>query len=160
MANFSKEKEKILNQIGIEILIEYDDKNLRASGNFERVVNVRFEGREPVLDIPYYTKWITDGVGSIGGFNPFAIEQWIRDKGILARDPKTGRFKTFKQTAFAIAKKIQSEGTDIYQGKRQGLYLTSAINRGLGKKMPALANKIVEDIFKAADLKANTTIVL
>jgi hypothetical protein len=160
MANFSKEKEKILNEIGIEILAEYDDKNLRASGNFERIVNIRFEGRQPVLEIPYYTKFITNGVGSKGGYNPWAIEQWIRDKGILARDPKTGRFRTFKQTAFAIAKKIENEGTDIYQGKREGLYLTTAINRGLGKKMPGLANKIVEDIFKAADLKVNTTISL
>lgn len=160
MADFSKSKEKILNQIGLEILQEYEAKNLRASGRFERIVNVVKEGGQPVLKIPFYTKYISEGIGSLGGFNPFQIEQWIREKGILARDPKTGRFATFKRTAFAIAKKIRDEGTDIHQGKREGIYLTTAINRALDSKFPLLANEIVTQIFAKAGLKNNITITL
>lgn len=153
MADLTKSKEEILNDIALNLLIDYDSKGLRASGKFERITNVVKKGGEPVLILPHYTKYITDGVGSIGGFNPGAIAQWIRDKGILARDPKTGRFRTFKQTAFAIAKKISEQGTDIYLGQREGLYLRTAINRAFENKGGVLIGDIVEHIFSRAGLK-------
>jgi hypothetical protein len=160
MANFKKSKAEILNQIGIEILAEYEDKNLRASGNFEQLVNVQYEGGQPYLTVPYYTAYITDGIGSIGGFNPWAIEQWIKDKGILARNTKTGRFAKHSQIAFAIAKKIRDQGTDIFLGKRQGLYLTSAVGRALENKLPSLAFQITDQILDRGGLKKNIKITL
>ena len=160
MADFKKVKAEMLNDIGLEILVEYENKNLRASGRFESIVKIENRGGQPVLILPAYTKYITEGGGSIGGFNPFLIEQWIKDKGIIARDRKTGRFASHKRIAFAIATKIRDQGTDIFQGKREGIYLTTAINRGLKNSVPNLANQIVDQIFAKAGLKSNITISL
>ena len=160
MAKFTKSKEQILNQIGLEILSEYEDKNIRASGRYETNTRIEREAGEPVLHIPFYTKYITEGEGSIGGYNPYAIFQWIKDKGIYARDYKTGRFQRHLQTAFMIAAKIRDQGTDIFQGKRQGMYLRTAINRGLDMKLPELVEEIVQEIFKGADFKRDIIIRL
>lgn len=40
------------------------------------------------------------------------IEQWLKDKGIQARDKSTGRFIKRKQGAYAIAKGIQLYGKE------------------------------------------------
>lgn len=146
MADWKKQKEAILNEIGLSLLSEYEDKNLRASGRFEQKTRVENQSGDPVLIIPRYTKFIIDGIGSKGGYNPRALTEWIRNKGILARDPKTGRFQTFSQTAFAIANKIKNYGTDIHQGKRQGIELEKAIETGLNKKFPELVQIIIKQI--------------
>ena len=146
MAKINKAKTEILNEIGLQILLEYENKNLRASGHFESTVNVIQQGGQPVLILPSYTRYITQGIGSIGGYNPWALEQWIKDKGILARDRKTGRFITHSQAAFMVAKKIRDSGTDIRQGKREGLYLIAAADRALKNKLPKLSDAIVHQI--------------
>lgn len=53
-----------------------------------------------------------------GKFPPLEdILNWIRAKKITPRDSKT----TEKQLAFLFARKIAQSGTDVHQGKREGL---------------------------------------
>lgn len=52
------------------------------------------------------------------------IEQWLKDKGIQARDKSTGRFIKRKQGAYAIAKGIQ-----LY-GKEPTYFFRDAFNQG------------------------------
>lgn len=53
-----------------------------------------------------------------GKFPPLSdILDWIREKRITPRDSKT----TERQLAYLFARKIAQSGTDVHQGKREGL---------------------------------------
>lgn len=101
-----------LNLIVTEIVKEHDAQGMRASGTFAREIEaIQRSGKSYEIDAVKYIEQLIRG-RKPGTMPPVsAIEQWIRDKGITPQDgPITS-------LAFAIAKKIQREGTRYY---RQG----------------------------------------
>lgn len=148
----------ILERIKTQIINQYNQKGLKASGYFERNISIGRQGRFKVtLTLPYYSQYITafksnKGGRGPGGFPPMkAIEAWIKAKGIQLRDFSTGQFKAktpnnYKQAAFLIGRKIAEEGTDIYQGKRQPIDLDEIIGDSLDFAGNEMADRILQDI--------------
>ena len=92
----------------------FDDKAV-ASGNLarsikenNRVVETQ-EGYDAILTMLWYGEVIDQGIGRrAGGIPPIRpIEEWIKRKSI----PVPSAFKSPKQFAFAIARKVAKEGT-------------------------------------------------
>ena len=81
------------------------------------------------------------------------IQAWAKKIPLKGLDD-LGRFITDKSLAWAIAKKIAREGTDIFQGKKPGIDLLGAMNVGLDDMMDKVgdekalqfANILVKDI--------------
>lgn len=73
-----------------------------------------------------------------GKFPPIDdILDWIRVKGIVARDNKTST----KQLAFLFARKIAQSGTDIFSGKRPAL--------DVDKKIEELVKEFKQNVLKS-----------
>ena len=161
---FLKEKLKmyesnfiILERIKRQIINQYNQKGLKASGYFERNISIGRQGRfKVVLTLPYYSQYITAFKSNKGGVKkapgaPYeAIEQWIKDKGLQLRDFSTGQFKAktannYKQAAFLISRKIWREGTDIYSGKRQPIDLDEIIGDSLDFAQNEMADRILQE---------------
>lgn len=78
-----------------------------------------------------------------GKFPPIDdILDWIRVKGIQPRDSKT----TERQLAFLFARKIAQSGTDVFQGKREGLDVDDAIEVRLQKFFRDMAKGFKKEI--------------
>ena len=148
----------ILEDIKQDIIDEYEQKALKASGSFERNMRVGRRGRKFFLSIPYYSQWISLFKGRRPGRPPGGdfkkiipiIVQWMKDKGIQPRDALR-RFLSksetnYRRSAGAIARKITTEGTDIYQGKRQPIDIDKIIDNRLDYRGDELADRILEDI--------------
>ena len=146
----------ILEDIRQDIIDEYEAKNIKASGRFERNMRVGRRGRKFFLSIPYYSQWISLFKGRSPGRPPGkypptdAIIQWIKDKGLLLRDA-LGRFVSksetnYKRSAYLISRKIAEQGTDIYQGKRQPIDIDKIIDDRLDYRGDELADRILEDL--------------
>lgn len=90
-----------------DLITAYNQKGMRASGNFEQQLEVK-EGNFKIelLGVDYGQQL---ELGRRGGkFPPInAIKQWIEDKGIASR--LNGEITT-SQLAFLIASKIAREG--------------------------------------------------
>lgn len=72
-----------------------------------------------------------------GKFPPIsAMLDYIREKGITPRDPKTSE----RQLAFLFARKIAREGTSIFQGTKSGLSIED--------KMPKLLSDFKKDVIR------------
>ena len=148
----------VLEDIKQDIIDEYEQKGLKASGAFERSLNIRRQGRGKVmLSIPPYSQFISKfksnrGGRKPGGFPPLSIiEQWVKDKGLQIRDITTGRFRrktptTTKQVAFLIARKIAEKGTDIHLGKREAIDLDRITDNVFDYKMDEIADRIIQEM--------------
>ena len=147
----------ILEDIKQDIIDQYEQKGIKASGKFERNMIIARRGRIVSLTIPYYSQFISIFKGrkpgrGPGAFPPVdAIKQWIRDKKLILRDYLTGQFvskseRNIDKTAFLISRKIATKGTDIYQGKRQAIDIDQIINNRLDYRGNELANRILEDL--------------
>lgn len=73
------------------------------------------------------------------------ILDWIRAKKITPKDPKTSE----RQLAFIFARKIARSGTDIHQGKREGLKVEDQVEELVKEFM-----KKLDEGFKA-EIKAS-----
>jgi len=146
----------ILEDIRQDIIDEYEQKGLKASGNFERNMRIGRRPRKFFLSIPYYSQWIGLFRGRRPGRPPGkyppqdVIIQWIKDKGLQLRDA-LGRFTSksetnYKRTAYLISRKIAEKGTDIYQGKREPIDIDKIIDNRLDYRGDELADRILEDI--------------
>jgi hypothetical protein len=148
----------VLEDIRQDIIDQYEAKNIKASGAFERNMKVERRARGKfVLSIPYYSRWISllDGrkPGRAPGNYPPTdkIKQWIKDKGLQLRDFETGQFlsKTetnYSKAAYLISRKIAEQGTDIYKGKRKPIDIDQIIDNRLDYRGDHLADRIMEDI--------------
>ena len=147
----------ILERIKTQMIRQYESKGIKASGSFSRNISISRQGRfKVVLRLPFYAEYITKfksnrGGRGPGGFPPMdAIVQWIKDKGLQLRDFTTGRFKAktdtnYRQAAYLIGRKIASQGTDIYKGKRQPIDLDEIINDQLDFAGNEMADRIVQE---------------
>ena len=147
----------ILEDLKQDILDQYEQLDIKASGKFEKSMVIGRRGRSQVyLSMAgysaYFSKLRGTPIGFKGWFPPQeALIQWIKDKGLQLRDFSTGRFKAktetnYRQAAYLIGRKIRDEGTDIYQGKREPIDLDAIINDRLDYRMKDLADRILQDL--------------
>ncbi len=97
----------ILNEFELikqDLIKRYNEKGMRASGNFESSLEIRQKENGVELWGANYTEQLESGRSS-GKFPPIdAIKQWIQDKGINYENI------TLSSLAFLIARKISREG--------------------------------------------------
>jgi hypothetical protein len=111
---------------GVKAAYQQDqiDKGIRSSGKSSASLRVEVKENSGTLSGSKY--WYQQKHGrKPGKFPPIDdILDWIRIKGIQAKDGKT----TTRQLAFLFARKIAQRGTDIYTGKREGIDVQEKIN--------------------------------
>jgi hypothetical protein len=149
---------KILNRVKDQIIQEYNQKGIRASGKFERNITVGRQGRyKVVLTLPSYSQYIMKFKSNKGGRGPGSqpppriLEQWVKDKGLKLRDFITGRFvanteTNYKKAAYLIGRKIARQGTDIHKGKRQPIDLDRIVDNQFDYLGNELADRIFQEI--------------
>lgn len=99
------------------------DKGMRSSGKSAASLRIDVKENSGTL---YGAKYFYQQIHGRkpGKFPPIdEILNWIRIKGIQARDNKT----TTRQLAFLFARKIAERGTDIFSGKKKGLNVDDKI---------------------------------
>jgi hypothetical protein len=150
---------KFLRRISEAHIIEQQAKGIYASGRSAKslrevtrpdggdvlglgYIYYQKNGRRPARSSSLKTKQLT--------LPPVdAIEQWIKDKGIVPDDPETST----RSLAFAIARKIANKGTDIFQRKRPGIEVEDEITEARKElKIDYLQIKKTELINKYKDL--------
>ena len=146
----------ILEDVRQDIIDQYEQKGIRASGGLDKNSKVIRSGRMVILRMPYYSQFVSILQGTPtgrgpGGFPPQnALIKWIKDKGLIPRND-LGQFtkkseSNYKKMAFLIGRKIAEKGTDIYQGKRQAIDIDEIINDRLDYRGNDLADRILQDL--------------
>lgn len=90
-----------------------------------------------------YASAINDGFRPNSLPNVYAIEEWVKQRGIQSNNPK---LKTNKALAFAIAKTIQREGSPTrgsFQFSKNG-FRRGFANRPFGSRRNSIHSKIVK----------------
>lgn len=105
----SKESiEKVLQEIVDKFLIpKFKELGMNASGRWIDSLEVEFDGKNGYIKGEDYTQYLAQGRegGTLPPIN--AIEQWVNIKlGLSGQEARN--------MAWAVAKKIQREGTDYY----------------------------------------------
>ncbi len=138
--------EKWLNDNKIKLIENYYRLNLKASGNWERELETFSEVSETKIRLgftgSYYTYWLQNGrkptkKGSEPGKLKDIISQWIKDKGIKARDGISHESLTFLITR-KIHKRGWPPGGENNKGARNRL-VTHIINK---RSITALLSEI------------------
>lgn len=103
---------------------EQQDKGMTASGlSSQSLRSVIGKDSAQIYGSDYW-KYQTGGRGP-GGMPPVqSIENWIISKGI----PVAG---SVEGMAWAIAKKIEKNGTDVFEGKRDGVQFSEIVKKNL-----------------------------
>jgi len=138
-----------------DIIDEYEGLKIKATGDFERKMVVTKKGKKVILSLPYYAKFITILNKNQPGYPPGSspsidsIVKWFKAKGLKIRDV-FGKFRkkderSIRQVAVAITKKIEREGTDIYQGKRDAIDIDKLIEDRFDHAMKELSDRILDD---------------
>jgi hypothetical protein len=101
-------------QLGFEMPIygQFQDKGLKGKFSSLKAPNSPFR--------------FGSGTGQKGGLTK-GIEKWVQTKGFQFRDKKTGRFMSYKNTAFLISRSIYSTGL------RPSLFFTKPFEAGYKK---------------------------
>lgn len=117
-----------------DLIKRYNEKGMRASGNFENSLEVKEKEKGVELWGANYTEQLEKGRSS-GKFPPIdAIKQWIQDKGINYENI------TLSSLAFLIARKISLEGWN-----RQGFGGVNLISEVLTpQRIQSIINKVGE----------------
>lgn len=142
--------EEILLQLKNEILTQYQTKNLKASGNFQRQLQIIKKSETHFqLIAPYYVYTFEHGrkAGKVPKGFASIIYKWSEDKGItFSNDKQRTRF------AFAVANKISKQGTLQYRNNtNRGQIYTPAINKAITHLQEAFKEELmtkVNTIFK------------
>lgn len=114
------------NMLREDLIQRYDQLNMRASGNFERMLEVEVTDTSAILWGPDYTEQLEHGRGPNSGKtgktweNPVKdIEQWLIDKGVgetvkSVMNGESNQEREIKRNvlAFLIARKIARYGYD------------------------------------------------
>ena len=163
MPDFESIQEKVLEDyleaVKNEIFFQQGLLGITASGFSENNTKVLKGSNSGIafLSAPQYLTTNFDRVGRRAGGKPpqSKIEDWIRVKGFgQLRSKKTGRFLSVQQLAYLIAKKIETQGTDIYQKKLPGGIKIKTILREqlpkTGRRLAKLyATATIEEINRA-----------
>lgn len=135
---------KFLESVRRGIIADQNKKGLVSSGESARsLVIVDADRKSELQGSSYFQQQITGR--RPGKFPPIQpIMDWIESKGLDLEGI------TKKSLAFIIARKIARKGTDIYQGKRDGIDL-----KGIVKKYQPTYK---EDLVKAGKIEIKTAI--
>ena len=121
------------------------DKGLRSSGKSSASLRTEVNENSGTLYGAKYIYQLKHG-RKPGKFPPIdEILNWIRTKGIQARDGKT----TTNQLAFLFARKIAERGTDIYSGKKPALNVDDQIK----KLLTEFSNKVMKDFIAETKMR-------
>lgn len=111
------------------------------------VSSFRFEADETsgVLYGADYFKYLVTGRGPGKFPPPDKMEDWVRaNPDVLDRVRQVYKYITERQLGFLIGRKIAREGTDIFQGKKQGIDLLGVMEKNMPKLLEDLArNEVV-----------------
>ena len=157
MNEFDKAIEYFLNELGIALLVQYDQNNLRASGNFENRIRVQ----KNKLYLAEYALYITKGNTRGPNQTPppaFEIFKWLFDKGITPRDKRTGRFISYESAAYIISKAIGRDGTKFQYSRP--IDFEKSLLKAYKKSTEKIKTAIVNDIFKSAEWTGTNTITV
>ena len=156
MSELNKAITLFLNELGLDILIQYNQNNLRASGNFEGIMHVK----KNKLILAAYALFITEGNTRGPGKPPpsYDIFTWLFDKGIKPRDKQTGRFMTYESAAYLISRAIGQKGTQFMHSRP--IDYDQAKTEAFKKTNEKIKTAIVDDVFKAAKWEGTNTITV
>jgi len=119
----SQSIETLLNGVRQAYIDDQKAKGIRSSGKSAQSLKIRVDANSGTLTGARYFYQQKFG-RKPGRFPPIDdILDWIREKRITPRDPKT----TERQLAFLFARKIAQSGTDIFEGKRPALNVEDKI---------------------------------
>jgi len=131
--------EKEFESIKNDLIEKHLELKMKASGRWINSLEIISSKNKITLLGEKYTDQLV--YGRKGGTMPpvKAIEQWIKDKGIVPNIPITS-------LAWAIAKKIQKEGTEYY--KQGGTDLVSSVitTQRIQEIINKLGNEVLLDI--------------
>jgi len=139
----SQSIETLLNGVRQAYIDDQKAKGIRSSGKSAQSLKTRVDANSGTLTGARYFYQQKFG-RKPGRFPPIDdILDWIREKRITPRDPKT----TERQLAFLFARKIAQSGTDIFEGKRPALNVEDKIKELLKEFSKSIAtefkNKII-----------------
>jgi len=138
----SQSIETLLNGVRQAYIDDQKAKGIRSSGKSAQSLKTRVDENSGTLTGARYFYQQKYG-RKPGRFPPIDdILDWIREKRITPRDPKT----TEKQLAFLFARKIAQSGTDIFEGKRPALNVEEKIKELLKEFAKNLATEFKEKI--------------
>lgn len=129
--------QQYLEDIQSDFLSAYRNDGFEASGNTERELEVELQGFKGVLKGPDYLFAMVTGRGP-GGFPPLEfIEDWIVAKGITPDGDIS-----LQSLAFLIARKIARQGTDVFEGKREGIDIEGIVSKRTQEVTKIIARQI------------------
>ncbi|MCT4665622.1 MAG: hypothetical protein N4A45_10350 [Flavobacteriales bacterium] len=91
----------------VDLIQKHDELKMRASGRWAKGLEVEVQRDSATLWGLDYTNKLIHGQAPGIMPSPKKIEQWMKDKGIQARNPS--------MLAYIIAKKIEREGTRYFR---------------------------------------------
>lgn len=127
-----------------DILKEYDAQRLKASGKFERLLEINIKSQDNkikgVLLGANYAEQLDRGRGKTkasGGTGVLreAIEQWVKDKGIVPRDGISR-----KSLVYLITRKIHRDGIKVPNKYNVGGIITKIITE---QRIQELVDRLV-----------------
>lgn len=143
---------KLLENVRAEIIDDQQTKGIRASGQSARSLKTKTREisgtiKGTLTGAAYFT--FQEQGRRPGKMPPVqSIRDWIEAKGIQSDNPES--------LAWAIAKKIAKEGSDIYQNKRPALATQQIIEIEIEKSRPEI-NKAIFDYFRTETTKVLKT---
>ena len=144
MAKIAETIKEFLERVSQKIVQDQNAKNITASGLSAQSLRTEVDTDGGKLFGIDYFKYQVRGRAP-GGMPPVkSIEDWIVSKGI---HPEGGG--TIEGMAWAIAKKIEKNGTEIFRGSRPGLDIPGDIDRELNNFRKKLLKGTKEEIFSS-----------
>lgn len=136
--NLTKKRKKdtsdLYNSISYEV--EVYKNSFRFSINMEdygTYIDKGVKGKTSSSKAPNSPYKFGTGTGRKGGLTD-GIDGWVRRKKIQFRDVKTGKFQSYKQTAFAITRSIYNKGLET----------TNFITKPFENEFKKLPDEVVE----------------
>lgn len=138
----SQSIETLLNGVRQAYIDDQKAKGIRSSGKSASSLKIRVDANSGTLTgVRYFYKQKFGR--KPGRFPPIDdILDWIREKRITPRDPKT----TERQLAFLFARKIAQSGTDIFEGKRPALNVEDKIKELVAQFAKNIATEFKDKI--------------
>ena len=132
-----KEVTDLVEQLRDEVIKNYLDKGLIASGNFEKETNVVDEGNRVLIIAPHYVYQMIQG--RRGGTAPpvSVIKQWIKDKNKQGADIP-------EEAAWAIVQKIKQDGIKVPNPYNDGTAVTSVLSPSRVQQLVVDINQIIK----------------
>ncbi len=130
---------KYLEELKTQLIEEYKNLGLKASGEYERGLEYEIEDNVLRMVAPYHSWFMEHGRHSSQKFPPRkAIEDWIEVKEGL---PPVFREKK-KQFAYLIARKIAEEGIRVPNSFNKGEVISKIVNEFLGKTVYRMIDEL------------------